>query len=69
MAKKMIDITGEDVQMECLANQLALSVTSGVKGAIHAFDDLFHAHAAYAWGLLLVDASCTFNVMSTSAAV
>ena len=60
----MIDITGEDVQMECLADQLASGVKSGIGGAIHAFADLFHKHAVDGWGLLLVDASNAFNAVS-----
>ena len=65
----MIDITGEDVQMECLADQLASSVKSGIEEAVHAFADLFHEHAVDGWGLLLVDASNAFNAVSRSASL
>jgi hypothetical protein len=37
----MIDITGDDVQNECLADQLASGIKSGIEGAIHAFSDMF----------------------------
>ena len=52
MAKIMIDITGEDVQMECLADQLASGVKSGIEGAIHAFADLFQVN------MQLMDGAC-----------
>ena len=55
-AKIMIEITRDDVQQECLADQLASGIKSGIEGAIHAFSDLFQELLGNGWGLLLIDA-------------
>ena len=68
-AKVMIEITGDDVQQECLADQLASGIKSGIEGAIHAFNDLFDQLAKDGWGFLLVDASNAFNSVSRPAAL
>jgi len=51
-AKIMIDITGDDVEQECQADQLASGIKSGIEGSIHAFSDLFEEYAIQGWGLL-----------------
>ena len=63
----MIDITGDDVQNECLADQLASGIKSGIEGAIHAFSDMFEDLSGDGWGLLLIDASNAFNSISRTA--
>jgi hypothetical protein len=68
-AKIMIDITGEDVEQECLADQLASGIKAGIEGSIHAFTDLFNEQAHDGWGLFLVDANNAFNSISRPAAL
>ena len=65
----MIDITGDDVEQECQADQLASGIKSGIEGSIHAFSDLFEEYAIQGWGLLLVDAANAFNAISRPVAL
>ena len=41
-AKIMIEITGDDVQTECLADQICSGVKAGIEGSIHSFRDMFN---------------------------
>ena len=43
-AKIMIDITGDDVEQECQADQLGSGIKSAIEGSIHAFSDLFEEY-------------------------
>jgi len=40
-AKVMIDITDDDVQAECLVDQLCSGIKAGIEVAIHAFSSMF----------------------------
>ena len=68
-AKVMISITGDDVQAECLADQICSGLKSGIERSIHAFRNLFNDLAQDGWGLLLMDAMNAFNSLSRSAAI
>ena len=68
-AKVMIDITGDDVQAECLADQLCSGIKAGIEGAIHAFSSMFDELSNDGWGLLLMDASNAFNSVNRAAAI
>ena len=50
-AKIMIDITGDDVEQECQADQLASGKKSGIEGSIHAISDLFEEYPIQGWAL------------------
>ena len=60
----MLFITGDDVQSECLADQICSGLKSGIEGSIHAFRNLFNDHAQDGWGMLLMDAANAFNSIS-----
>jgi hypothetical protein len=68
-AKVMIDLTGDDVQSECLADQICSGIKSGIEGSVHAFRKLFDEQAHAGWGLLLMDAANAFNSISRAAAI
>ena len=68
-AKIMIEITGDTVQTECLAEQICSRVKAGIEGSIHSFRDMFNELSQDGWGLLLMDAANAFNSMSRSAAI
>ena len=68
-AKIIIEITGEDVQFECLADQICSGLKGGIEGSIHAFRSLFDDLAHEEWGILLMDAANAFNSMSRTAAI
>jgi len=65
----MIEITGDDVQTEYLADQICSGVKAGIEGSIHSFRDIFNELSQDGWGLLLMDAANAFNSMSRSAAI
>ena len=68
-AKVMIEVTGDDVQHACLADQICSGLKSGIEASIHAFSDFFKAEAPNGSGLLLVDADNAFNSVSRPAAL
>ena len=68
-AKVMLFITGDDVQSECLADQICSGLKSGIEGSIHAFRNLFNNHAQDGWGMLLMDAANAFNSISRSVVI
>ena len=63
-AKVMIQITGDDVQQECLSDQICSGIKSGIEGSIHAFCQLFEEFSSDGWGILLMDAANAFNSIS-----
>ena len=65
----MIFITGDDVQFECLADQICSGIKSGIEGSIHAFRSLYEELSIEDYGLLLIDASNAFNSISRAAAI
>jgi hypothetical protein len=68
-AKILIEVTGDDVEHACLADQVCSGLKSGIEGSIHAFSDFFDSHSQDGWGLLLVDAANAFNALSRPTAL
>ena len=64
-AKAMVLAVGIDVQELCGADQLCSGAKAGIEAAIHAMKEIFAAEETE--GLLLVDASNAFNVISRAA--
>ena len=50
-------------------SQLCGGVRAGIEGAIHATCDRFEEYNGDGWGVLLVDATNAFNVISCNAAL
>ena len=65
----MIQITGDDVEQECLSDQICSGIKSGIEGSIHAFCQLFEEFSNDGWGILLMDAANAFNSISRGAAI
>ena len=55
-AKGMIFVTGDDVQFECLANQICSGIKSGIEGSIHTFRSLYEKLSVERNSLLLMNA-------------
>ena len=68
-AKVMIEVTGDDVQHACLADQICSGLKSGIEASIHAFSEIFNVEAQNGYGLLLIDADNAFNTISRPAAL
>ena len=51
----------ESAEEICGVNQLCVVIPSGVKGAVHALNELFDEKHQYQWGVLMVDAANAFN--------
>ena len=58
--------TRVDAELACGTDQLCDGVKGGIKGAVHAMNDLFalHSNSATGWGVLFVDASNAFNTIN-----
>ena len=61
--------TSADIVDLCGVNRLCGGIRSGIKGTVHAMNDLStqHHNAVPEWGVLLVDASNAFNSLNCSA--
>jgi len=68
-ANVMLYIIRDNVQSECLANQICSGLKLEIEGFIHSFRNLFNDLAQDGWGLLLMDASNAFNSISRLAAI
>ena len=48
--------------------QLCTGTKAGIKGAIHALNDLFEVNKINGWSVLLIDAEDAFNSLNRTAA-
>ena len=69
MAKAVMIVAGGDVQEACGSKQLCSGLQAGIEAAIHAIHNLFEEHKGSGWGVLLVDASNSFNSLNRKAAL
>ena len=69
VGKAVCMATCVDIEDLCGIDQLCGGIRSGIEGAVHAMNDLFahHHDSVPGWGVLLVDASNTFNSSNHSA--
>ena len=65
--KTVCMLTRCDLEDICGISQLCSGVRSGIEGAIHTVRDLFDEHQEEGWGVLLIDASNTFNSINGQA--
>ena len=62
-------VTRADLEKVCGIDQLCSGLHSGLEGSVHAVGELFDEHCNLGWGLLLVDATNTFNSVNRVAAL
>ena len=67
VGKAICSATRLDLAVLCGTDQLCGGIRSGIEGAVHAITDLFEEHRTSGWGVLLVDASNTFNSLNRAA--
>ena len=61
IGKAICLVTGPDIEDVCGADQLCAGVQAGIKGAVHVINDLSQERCDDEWGVLMMDASNTFN--------
>jgi hypothetical protein len=70
-AKASLLVSGWDVKEQCGIDQLCPGLEAGIKGGIHAIDELWRQHEEEEeeeeWGFLLVDAAHAFNKLNWKA--
>ena len=64
MCECMAEATRKDLEETCGSQQLACAVKAGIKGAVHAAEELFNSTKEDGHGLLLMDASNAFNALN-----
>jgi hypothetical protein len=67
-AKATLLVSGCDAKEQCGIDQLCAGLEAGIKGGIHAINELWRQHKEEEeWGFLLVDAANAFNELNRTA--
>ena len=69
LGKAVALVPKSDIEDVCGISQLCVGVLSGLEGAVHVVNDLFNEHNEDGWGVLMVDASNTFNSINRLAII
>ena len=69
MRNCMAEATKNNLEETCGSQQLACGVKAGIKGAVHAVEELFNSTKEDEHGLLLMDASKAFNALNRETAL
>ena len=58
----MAEVTGDDVQEQCGADQLSSGIKDDIEAAIHVVNDTFDGNSKNGWGWLLIDPKNAFSL-------